>query len=213
MMQSITRVQYNARLMGVEFAPPGQPARRVRPVARKRTTFISNRVRKNPEKSSVRVPLSALEIDQGKLTFKTFFSSISVLFSLMLATLRTAPLMLRHRNMLVSANRTAFSRGKSQPLSISQPQNQALPTGLQFDQMQFDQIRDLAMSQQSAETDDLTQIAQQFRAMRNQLGLSRRDAAQRLECSEEQILVLENGYGNLPSAQFFLQKLERMVQS
>lgn len=209
MMQSIIRVQYNARLMGVEFAPSGQPARHGRP-ARKRVTFIANRVRKYPDKTSMRAPLSALEIDQGKPIFTTFFSSISVLFCLMLATLRNAvllrrpfPRMLRHRELPVSANHAAFSRGK---LSASQPLDQAInaPSSLQFAQ-----LRDLALASQSGEAAALNQVGQQFRARRNQLGLSRQDAALRIGCTVEQILVLENGYGNLTTANEMLDRLDR----
>gem|GEM_PF-2767696 len=85
------------------------------------------------------------------------------------------------------------------PLPASQPQS-----------LQFNQYRDLCLHIQSdTEMCEVRRIGEAFRALRKAKGFTRSEIAGMLACDVELLVIVENGYGNLETAESLLKQLAK----
>jgi hypothetical protein len=101
-------------------------------------------------------------------------------------------------------SRSASSPSRKSTLA-SKPSHLEIPN--------FSLYRDLCLHQQSPhDADKIRQLSDEFRTLRKNKSLSRSQTAELLQCSVEQIGVLENGFGNLETAQSLIFRLRRLQE-
>jgi hypothetical protein len=121
-----------------------------------------------------------------------------------------------HRIGVVLAKRSAdFPKpaARKNPISASSlPQHSTLASDSSIPaHLDLSRYRDLCLHEQSPqESQDVQQLADEFRTMRKNKSLSRTETATLLQCSVEQIGILENGYGNLETAQSLFFRLRHL---
>jgi hypothetical protein len=97
----------------------------------------------------------------------------------------------------------------NKPSSVSGPVDSPLPAALQFAR-----IRHLGLAEHTPdEADQVQALGNRMRDLRREQGLSRMQTAQLLACDVEFVVAVENGYGNLETAQNTLQRLRQMLNA